>query len=234
MLNKLLWLTILVTITACTVYVTNGGLDGGQPTVTPTPQIIVTATPEKGTNTATPGKTATPVPPTATIKPPTATKTTLPPTATATVKPPTATPTATFTATATYTPTVPAMTYVVQPATPVFMTNFAHLDAGCNWQGVAGQVFDSTGTPVKNDVVKITGTYNNAAVSLLGVTGMVSGNPYGPGSYEIVLGKTAINSIDLLSIQVFDAAGKALTDPLKFSTSSDCTKNLVVINFKAK
>jgi hypothetical protein len=113
------------------------------------------------------------------------------------------------------------------------MANFAHKDAACNWQGVAGQVFDSAGNTVKNYIVKITGTYNSNPVSALAVTGMVSGTPYGPGGYEVILGTTPLDSVDLLSIQVFDTTGKAVTNALKFSTSSDCTKNLVIINFKA-
>jgi hypothetical protein len=90
---------------------------------------------------------------------------------------------------------------------------------------------DATGATLKNYIVKITGTYNGSSISMLGVTGMVSGNPYGPGSYEIILGTTAIDSTDLLSIQVFDPSGNAITDPVKFSTSSTCSKNLIIINF---
>ena len=149
----------------------------------------------------------------------TSTPTAIPPTATATAIP-SATPTAT---------SVP-MAYDVQTTTPVFMTNFAHTDAACNWQGIAGQVFDKSGNTVNNFVIKISGTYNNAALSSLAVTGLAS--VYGPGGYEVVLGTTAIDSTDLLSIQVFDATGKAVTNSLKFSTSSDCSKNLVIINFK--
>ena len=42
MLKKLLWLTILVLITACTIYVSSGGLNLGQSTETPT---VVATTP---------------------------------------------------------------------------------------------------------------------------------------------------------------------------------------------
>jgi hypothetical protein len=161
----------------------------------------------------------------------TATSTTLP-TATATstqvptAMPPTATTAPTITATSA------PMAFSVQATTPVYMVNFVYTSKGCKWQGVAGQVFDSAGKPLTNYVVKVTGSYNGSTISKVGVTGMVSGTPYGPGSYEIVLGSTAINSIDLLSIQVFDPNGKILTTPLKFSTSADCNKNLVIINFQ--
>ena len=232
MLKKLLWLTILVLVTACTIYVSSGGLNLGQSTETPT---VVATTPGEITATieVTPDGTPTPettVGPTVTstveetpaataTEIATSTPTAIPPTATATAIP-SATPTATA---------VP-MAYDVQSTTPVFMTNFAHTDAACNWQGIAGQVFDKSGNTVNNFVIKISGTYNNAALSSLAVTGLAS--VYGPGGYEVVLGTTAIDSTDLLSIQVFDATGKAVTNSLKFSTSSDCSKNLVIINFK--
>lgn len=240
MLKKLLWLTILILITACTVYAANGGIDINLGTPTPTQCVDCTAVPTAIINaSATPESTIESSPTAeiteATTEVPTdvatvtATETVIP-TATATLLP-TETATPTFTPTATLTPTSIPMAYKVQTATPVFMTNFAHTDAGCSWQGVAGQVFDKSGNPVKNFVVKITGSYNGAVISMLGVTGMVAGNPYGPGGYEIVLGTTPINSVDTLSVQVFDGTGNAVTAPLKFSTSSDCSKNLVIINF---
>lgn len=236
MLKKTLYLVILVLITVFSVFISGGALNDNTQIATPTANVEWTATantPELPTGTA-----ITPDLPTATIA------VTLVSTATFTPIPTkTSTPVPTATALPTKTPTPTAvpptatavpMTFTVQPATPVYMVNFVHTTAGCNWQGVAGQVFDDAGNPLKNYVVKITGTYNGGSVNLLGVTGMVSGNPYGPGSYEIVLGNKAIDTIDTLSIQVFDSNGKVLTDPLKFSTSSDCNKNLVIINFVEK
>jgi hypothetical protein len=218
MLKKFLWISMLVLITACTVYVSNGGVitGDGTPTVTQTGVAATTAvvTTQASTATNTPEPTATQIPATATTAP------TLTPTATATN-----TPTATATATA-----IP-MAYKVQTGSPAYMVNFAHSSASCAWEGIAGQVFNSAGTPVTNYVVKVTGSYNGSPVSILGVTGMVSGNPYGPGSYEIVLGSTPVDSTDLLTIQVFNSTGQALTDPIKFGTSSNCSKNLIIINF---
>ena len=68
----------------------------------------------------------------------------------------------------------------------------------------------------------------------IGIAGMVAGSPYGVGGYEIVLGSSAVASVDLLTIQVFDVQGNPVTNPLPFSTSSTCSQNLVLINFKAK
>ena len=237
MLKKSLWSVIIILISACSIYLSNGGLlTPVQSSSTPTMTAVVSTT-MAATATARPTSTstATPIPTTVstatatatsivvTTAAATATPTKIPSTATATSIPATATPTAT---------SVP-MVYSVQTSSPVYIANFAHSTSGCSWQGVAGQVFDTSGNPVKSLVIKVTGTYNSVAVSLLGVTGMVSGNPYGPGSYEIVLGTTALSSTNLLSIQVLDTSGNALSTALKFSTYSDCSKNLAVINFKA-
>lgn len=270
MIKKMLWLVILVLITACSVFVVDGGLDDplltptatatvcvnctAVPTVVETTEVPIEITPSQEVTeteipTEAPTEITTPVvtasvteAPTLTVTAtelPTATGTSIPtvqPTATATAVP-TATATMTQTATAvppTATATIKPMTFAVQATTPVYMVNFVHTTEGCKWQGVAGQVFDDTGKPLVNYIVKITGTYNGTTVSSMGLTGMVSGTPYGPASFEIVLGKTAISSVDLLTIQLFDPSGKVLTDPLTFSTSADCSKNLVIINFKEK
>ncbi len=266
MIRKILWMVILLIMTACTIFYTNDGNDlFDDPTPTPvgcadctaepttiggttetavpteeiTPVVDLTATAisltEEPTATALPTQTlaatATLVPTkTSTAVPPTATKTTVPPTATKTAIPPTATKTA---IPPTATSTIAAI-YVVQPVTPVFMQNFVHTTEGCAWQGVAGQIFDASGKPVTNLIIKVSGTWDGAAFDQVGITGMVSGLPYGPGSYEIVLGNEAMDTVDQLKIQVFKADQTPLTNPISFSTSADCSKNLVLINFKAK
>ena len=246
MIRKILWMVILLCMTACTILFVDGGEVIIDPTATPvvcenctaipTDVIENTATAEPTipvvteteiatatqilteTLTATPEATFTAP---ATVIPPTATKTSLPPTATKTAVP---SPTSTQI----------SEVYIVQPATPVFMQNFVHTTEGCNWQGVAGQVFDAAGKPITNLVVKVAGVWEGIPVSKVGITGMVSGTPYGPGSYEIVLGNKALNTIDQLQIQVFKTDSTPLTIPLSFSTSADCSQNLVMINFKTK
>ncbi len=247
MLKKLFWAIVMVTIAACTVILGEGfSIPGMDPTATaivteteipfpteivvdPTATVIIVPTAEETQVVPTATEiievpTETQVPPTQTVVPPTATI--IPPT-------PTFTPTA-VPPTATLAPTAITEKFTIQAATPIFMANFAHTAAGCNWQGVAGQVFDASGKPVMNYVVKVVGTFNGQPFSQIAVTGMVSGNPYGMGGYEIVLGTTAINSVDLLTIQLFDNLGVAVTNPLPFSTSANCSQNLVLINFKSK
>lgn len=162
----------------------------------------------------------------------------------ATATPEEETATATPTSTATNTPLTPTNTitpteaynelFEVQTGSPVYMTNFVHPDAGCNWQGVAGQVFSSNGSPLVGYVARLTGTYNGVTVNMLGLTGLVENEPYGPGSFEFVVGTTALDSQDMLYIQLFDATGIEVTAPVALTTYSSCSKNLQIINFVAK
>jgi hypothetical protein len=275
MIKKMLWLVILVLVTACSVYIMDGGLviidptptteptlcaectvvptsvETTQPPLEETPTVEVTLT-EAPTDmpieTATPEITETV---TETVLPtdePDATATDLPtatatnqPIATATLLPTsTQTPTATFTvvpsatATATFTPTTLPATFEVQTGSPVYLTNFANTGSGCNWSGVAGQVFDGNGNPLLYYIVKVTGTYNGAALDKVGVTGMAAGKPYGPGSFQIFFSSKAVDSTNALSIQLLDPDGKALTEPYFFNTYSACSKNLAIINFTQK
>jgi hypothetical protein len=259
MIKKLFWLVVLLVVTACTVFLDGIGFpntnptptvipcDGCSPTPTqyltetlvpipteistgtvePTATLLPTSTTEP-TSTSNPTSTSTLIPPTKTFTP-----TAIPPTATFTVTP-TKVPTSIATPVPTSTPTQFVELFNLQPTTPVFLINFVHEAEGCAWQGVAGQIFDKAGNPVKNYIVKVAGTFDGKPVNLMGITGMVAGNPYGPGSFEIVLGSKALDSIDKLTIQLFNPQAQAITNPLPFSTSSVCSKNLVIINFQEK
>ncbi|HMD89426.1 MAG TPA: hypothetical protein VKF38_09715 [Anaerolineaceae bacterium] len=160
-------------------------------------------------------------------------------TATSTLTPvPTATfpPTITFTPTQTFTPTATATTaprvYIPQSTFPVYSQNFAHPEKGCNWMGAAGQVFDKNGKPVTNLVVSIVGTLPTSSVDMLGLTGLAK--TYGSGGYEIVLSNTVVASSGTLFISIDDLAGNALTDAIPFNTIANCTKNLIIMNFKTR
>ncbi len=144
----------------------------------------------------------------------------------------TITPTITLTPTLTRTPTQPILPYTIQPSTPAYLQNFAHPEAGCNWMGVAGQVFDRSGKPIPNMVVVVDGVLNNTTVDLIGLTGL--NNAYGPGGFEIQLANAVINSSNTLAITLYDLAGSTMTYPFAFSTYADCSKNLILINFNQR
>lgn len=202
-------------------------VDPSIPTATPT-AIPATATPTATQVTVvatTPASSTTPTKttPTVTLKPGTATPTTAPTTAVPTVKP-SSTPTS-----GPSTATPQSFSFAIQSGTPVQIQNFVN-SSGCGWQGIAGQVFDLNGAPLKNVVVKAGGTWNSATVNLLGMTGIATG--YGEGGYELVLGTKAVASTNTVWVQLFDLNGNALSQKVTVSTSADCTKNLVLLNFK--
>jgi hypothetical protein len=101
---------------------------------------------------------------------------------------------------------------------------------GCDWIGVAGQVFDLQRRPVVGVRVWLRGTYNNKTVNIYTLTMESSG--YGPSGFELTLGEQPLNSIGKLSIQLLDQAGIPISDRIYFDTFEDCNKNLILINFK--
>ena len=147
---------------------------------------------------------------------------------------PTKTLTATPVKTATPVDTATPMPYTLQVEAPVYIKNFVHIDAGCDWLGVAGQVFDANGDPVLNLVLVAAGTLNGKTINLTAVTGIPEADVYGPGGYEIQLAGEALASSQSLNIQVFDLQGNALSEAYVFNTYADCTRNLAIINFKAQ
>lgn len=148
----------------------------------------------------------------------------------------TPTPVGTVTTTSTMTPVHTAtsvekkMQYKTQLSSPAYMQNLAHPELGCNWLGVAGQVFDRGGMPAPNIVVVIEGTLNGTQVDLVGITGLPG--LYAPGGYEIPFGNEAIDSANSLKITLYDLNGSVLSETYTFSTFADCSRNLIVINFQ--
>jgi len=159
--------------------------------------------------------------------PPTFTATPVPPTETP--EPPTKTPTIAPTKQLALKPTATPHLLGVQVGSPVRLPNFAHPDLGCQWLGVAGQVFDGEGAPIEGLVVEVGGSIAGKPASGLAVTG--SSDSYGPGSYEIKLGDSPETSSGTVWAQVYDLDSLPLSEPIYFSTSSDCDKNLVLLNF---
>ncbi len=177
MLKKLVWLMFLVLVTACSVVM--GDLSDLIVNPTPVASETPALTEEIPTELPLPTEAVTPE---ATLVP-TLEETLAPtvePTEAETLAPSleptlTSTPTATLEPTrfrplpppralpATATPTATALPfiYAIQADTPLFMQNFVHPTEACNWQGIAGQVFNSAKTPVANLVVKVTGTWQN-------------------------------------------------------------------------
>lgn len=132
----------------------------------------------------------------------------------------------------TLTPT--AVPYALQPGTPLYSSNFGYPDAGCNWMGVGGQIFDENGKPVINLVVWIRGNVDDRPFEAVVLTGTAEGDKYGPGGYEALLSTTALETTNNFSIQVLDLNGNLLTDQIFFDTHVACDQNLILINFTKK
>lgn len=120
--------------------------------------------------------------------------------------------------------------YNLQSVDPLFTTNFAHPEEGCNWMGVAGQIFDENMQPINGMVVVVEGVTNNSMIELLGYSGLAEA--YGSGGYELVLGE--INGPGIFWIQLFGEDGKPLSEIYSFQMSGTCEENLAVINFTIK
>ncbi|MEA3349575.1 MAG: hypothetical protein U9Q82_03020 [Chloroflexota bacterium] len=119
--------------------------------------------------------------------------------------------------------------FEVQQGTPITMSNWAHPEAGCNWLGVAGQVFDIEGSPAASFIVEAAGRLEGNQIVGLALTGLDS--VYGPAGYEIQLADHVIASQDEVWIQLKDYAGEPLSWPILIDTFDDCEKNVIVLNF---
>lgn len=167
--------------------------------------------------------------------------------------PPTETFTATLEDTATFTPSVvpsetptpsaqeaaasvlgvavnelPSRFFLVQDNTPIGMPNWAHAEEGCNWMGVAGQVFNLLGEPELNLVIEAGGMLEGETVIGLALTGLES--VYGPGGYEIKLSDHPVATKNEIWLQVKDGSGEKLSYPIYFETFNDCNQNLILLN----
>ncbi len=120
--------------------------------------------------------------------------------------------------------------FIIQQGTPSYLQNFAHVEKGCNWLGVAGQVFDKNDQPISRMVVRVEGFLGSQSLDALGMTSLATA--YGPGGFEIELSDKPLNSSGTLSIALFNLEGERVSAYIPFNTYTDCSKNLIVINFK--
>ena len=100
----------------------------------------------------------------------------------------------------------------------------------CKWLGVAGQAFDLQNRPATGITVQVGGSLGRAYVDLISLT--VTAVWYGPSGYEVFLSDVPVTSDSTLWVRLMDQSGLPLSGKVYFSTSEDCSKNLVVINFR--
>lgn len=180
------------------------------PTTTVTPSPTITRTPTV-TNTPTPTDTATP---TATLTP-------------------SNTPTVTNTPTITNTPlptNTPAPTNTPQPGNEYRQKGSTSYEknknsAGCNWTGIAGEVFDSAGKAQKGIRIRVF----NDDFSFEAISG--DATSYGTSGWE-----RSISDVELIKgdwrVQVVDSDGNALSPTVTVTFKGACNQNLAIVNFQ--
>lgn len=166
-----------------------------------------------------------------------------PPTETPTPRP-TATlpPTPTFfslvpgeeiTGTVTAEPTVGGLPFVLKGDRYAAIENFAYPEAGCNWMGVAGRVFDLRDSVILGQQIQLGGVLPGAPGPgdfSLTLTGLAT--RYGAGFYEFALANRPIESNGTLWLQVLDQQGLPMSDKVYFDTYAECDKNLILVDFE--
>ncbi|HEY5571569.1 MAG TPA: hypothetical protein VIK64_01025 [Anaerolineales bacterium] len=119
--------------------------------------------------------------------------------------------------------------YVVQPGSPRWLPNFSHPELGCNYLGIAGQIFDRDGLPAKMLVVEAGGVLQGTDLFALSLSGITQN--FGPGGFEIILSDHVIESNDSVWVQVYDLQGLPLSERVFVDTLADCQRNLALVNF---
>jgi hypothetical protein len=198
-------------------------------TFTPTETSIPTETPLPPTfpptntpiPTETPLPTATPVPPTITPSP-TITNTLIPTLTPALTDTPVPAPTLDFTPQPTVPPPSP-FPFDVRENQVIFTSNFANA-AGCAWQGIGGQVFDINGQPLTQIRVHVFGS----GVDAFAVSG--SNTLYGPSGWEIPVSNFINTNTYIVELQT--ATGTIISPQVQVTFTSDCTRNLALVNFQ--
>jgi hypothetical protein len=122
----------------------------------------------------------------------------------------------------------PVVRFYVQPGSPIHIANFVEPESGCNWMGMAGQVFDLDGNPLAGIVVEIGGALDGQPIQQIALTG--SSPIVGPGGYVIELSNRPVQSDGTIWFQLLDQDGTPKSARILLTTSGQCEENLIVMN----
>lgn len=101
----------------------------------------------------------------------------------------------------------------------------------CNWMGVGGHVVDMQNRPVTGILIQLGGTVKGKVYNITSLTGTATN--YGESGYEFTLSDIQpFASKGLLWVRLMDQQRIPLSAEVHFDTSEDCSKNLIIINFK--
>lgn len=156
----------------------------------------------------------------------------LTPSVTPTLPPPTHTRTPTPTPTDTPTPgpsptasnTRSAFPFTKDLVSPQYLQNYAN-SAGCNWLGIAGEVFDIDGNPVAHGSYRV-----HVWDSGIDARVVVGDSPaYGPSGFEQFLFDAP--RVQEHNVQLETANGTAVSQVYRIQTRASCNQNLVYFVF---
>jgi hypothetical protein len=129
---------------------------------------------------------------------------------------------------------IPGSYFGLQDGSPVYLdSSIFHPELGCAFSGIAGQAFGPDGAPIAGLRVQVTGSYDGQPIDKTGLTGAAT--EYGAGSYfEVVLGSQPLASTGELQIILRNESGAPISDPFSFDTRTECSSNLILLNFRAQ
>ncbi len=152
--------------------------------------------------------------------------------------PPTATATSTAPSTPTFTPQptfiATPVPYQLQVMNPFYLSNFTHEELGCDWLGVAGQIFSSGGQVQVDILIKAGGELDGKPVEedmTMPLAEPETDLAYGPGGYELTLASSPSDTESTAWVQLFSLEGDPLSEKIFLTTYNDCQKNLLLMNF---
>lgn len=141
------------------------------------------------------------------------------------------------------TPTItPSPTRTVRPTGVPYANTVRLLDSttfrpetSCGNFLLAGQVLDARNNHVVGLMVRMGGYLPGKSFAPAGLTTLSGIVPaYGPSGFEFDLGIQPVASRDTLWIQLFNQEGGALSEQIFLTTSGDCDKNLIFVQFKQR
>jgi hypothetical protein len=95
---------------------------------------------------------------------------------------------------------------------------------GCAWMSIAGAVFDIDGNPLTNVIIVVSGeSFEQAEWA-------GSATRFGPSGYEVFLNTSPY--VANWTIQLLNYNVMPLSDRITVKSSSDCNRNVVMVNFQ--
>lgn len=143
---------------------------------------------------------------------------------------PSATPTPEPTLTFTPTPTEKPMPFVIKGMPKGYPNSMLFPQYTCEqYLFIGGEVLDLREAPVYDLTIKLGGTYGGTPIDKTEVSGGVT--VYGQSGFGFELENLRIRESGL-TIQLFDANGKALSALTYLNITGNCDSNLLIVNYK--